>query len=484
MRLPPFLLCFLAFPISSLLLPLTALAGPNIVLVMTDDQGWGQTGYNGHPLLKTPHLDEMAAHGLRFDRFYAGAPVCSPTRASVLTGRHSDRTGVPSHGHALRLQEKSLAQALREVGYQTGHFGKWHLNGLRGHGVPLLHDDKHSPGAFGFSEWLSVTNYFDVNPLLSRKGDFVDFQGDSSSVIVREALRFMAAAHEAETPFLAVIWDGSPHTPFFASEEDQQAFANLDEKSRLHYAELVAFDRSIGALRAGLRELGAAQDTLIWYCSDNGGLNGMKPETTGGLRGHKGSLWEGGLRVPGIIEWPAGIRPRVTAFPASTMDIFPTLAELCGLSEDCFVSPVDGKSLVPLFEGEMGPRPEPIAFRFQGQAALIDNDFKLVKAWGRKNASGPRSFELYHVASDPGETQDLSKEKPEYFQSLIDQWLAWEESVKASVAGKDYPEGRVLPLDPSAERRFWHEDERYQKHFEEFKKRPEYQNWFERIGKK
>ena len=134
---------------------------PNIILVMADDQGWGQTGYYNHPILKTPNLDAMAAAGLRFDRFYAGGPVCSPTRATVLTGRSHDRTNVQSHGYPLRNQEKTVAQALQRAGYATGHFGKWHLNGIRGPGVPVLKEDKRHPGKFGFDTWLSVTNFFE-----------------------------------------------------------------------------------------------------------------------------------------------------------------------------------------------------------------------------------------------------------------------------------------------------------------------------------
>ena len=282
---------------------------PNVVLIMTDDQGWGQTGYYHHPVLKTPNIDAMAEHGLRFDRFYAGAPVCSPTRASVLTGRSNDRTGVPSHGYALRLQEKTLSAALQSAGYATGHFGKWHLNGLRGPGAPVLGDDSHSPSAFGFDQWLTVTNFFDLNPLMSRKGKFEEFTGDSSAIIVDEALQFIAQAVEQRKPFFTVIWDGSPHSPFRASEADCAPFSHLDERSKNHYGELVAFDRSLGVLRRGLRELGVAENTILWYCSDNGGLPRIEPESVNGLRGNKGSVWEGGLRVPGIIEWPAKIQP-------------------------------------------------------------------------------------------------------------------------------------------------------------------------------
>ena len=149
---------------------------PNVVLVMSDDQGWGQTGYNGHPLLKTPHLDQMAASGIRFDRFYAGASNCSPTRATLLTGRSNDRTGVQTHGYPLRRQEKTIAQAMRDAGYATGHFGKWHLNGLRGPGAPIFKEDPLHPGVFGFDTWVSVSNFFDLHPVMSRNGKFEDFE--------------------------------------------------------------------------------------------------------------------------------------------------------------------------------------------------------------------------------------------------------------------------------------------------------------------
>lgn len=156
---------------------------------MADDQGWGQTGYRGHPVLATPNPDAMTAEDLRFDRFQAAAPVCSPTRAAVLTGRTNRRTGVESHGYALRRQEVSIASLLARAGYATGHFGKWHLNGLRGPGVPVPGDDTHHPGVFGFEEWLSTTNCFDLDPILSRNGRFEEFTGDSSEVAVAEAGR-------------------------------------------------------------------------------------------------------------------------------------------------------------------------------------------------------------------------------------------------------------------------------------------------------
>jgi arylsulfatase A-like enzyme len=247
---------------------LRAATRPNIILVMTDDQGWGETSYNGHPILKTPNLDAMAENGLRLDRFYA-APNCSPARASILTGRSNDRTTVLNHGHALRRQEKVLPTALKKAGYATGHFGKWHLNGYSGPGVPILRDDSHHPGVFGFDYWYSVTNFFELNPLMSRNGEFEDVKGDSSDIIVNEALKFIEEKSKAEQPFFTVIWYGSPHLPWRALEKDKAAFKDLTPSSAEHYGELVAMDRSIGTLRAGLRKLDIHENTIIWFNSDN-----------------------------------------------------------------------------------------------------------------------------------------------------------------------------------------------------------------------
>jgi arylsulfatase A-like enzyme len=440
---------------------------PNVVLIMTDDQGWGQTGYYNHPALKTPNIDKMAANGLRFDRFYAGAPVCSPTRASVLTGRANDRTGVPSHGHALRLQEKTLPAAMKAAGYSTGHFGKWHLNGFRGPGVPVLKDDTHSPGAFGFDEWLTVTNFFDMNPIMSRKGSFEEFKGDSSAIIVAEAMKFISASTKKNKPFLAVIWDGSPHSPWRASESDRKPFAGLNTRSQHHYGELAAFDRSVGVLRKGLRDLGIADNTLVWYCSDNGGLGGIEPDTVGGLRGYKGSVYEGGLRVPGIIEWPAGIKPRITNHPASTMDIFPTIAHILGLDDSVLLKPTDGVSLTPMFKQKIAERKKPIPFRFGRKGALVDNDYKLVAMDIRKG-----TFALYNLKTDPKESKDISKDQPGIFNTMKSAFQKWNATVDASVAGKDYPEGKVRADHPQP--RFWTADQRYKPYFEDWKKRPEY----------
>jgi arylsulfatase A-like enzyme len=448
-------------------------ARPHVVFVMADDMGWGQTGYRGHAVLQTPHLDAMAAGGLRFERFYAGGPVCSPTRAAMLTGRTPDRGGVFSHGHALRLQERTLPTALAAAGYVTGHFGKWHLDGLRGPGVPILASDPRGPGKFGFEEWVSVTNFFDRDPLLSRGGEFVAREGDSSEVIVAEAIEFLRRHRDGDRPMFAVIWFGSPHSPFQAAAADTAGFATLDDASAHHHGELVAMDRSLGTLRAELRALGIADDTLLVFCSDNGGLPKIEPDTVGGLRGRKGSLYEGGIRVPGIIEWPAVIRPRVTGYPACVMDLVPTIGEIVGLPADDFLEPLDGVSLVPLFAADIPRRGRPIGFRSGRARALVDDRFKLVTPDIRS-----ARFELYDLLEDPAETRDVAAVHPEEAARLEAILSPWNDGVNASVAGADYPGGRVSPADP--EPAFWPDTDPYRPFLETLATRPEYADFIRR----
>jgi len=448
-------------------------SSPHIIFVMADDMGWGQTGYRGHPVLRTPNLDAMAAAGLRFERFYAGGPVCSPTRASVLTGRSPDRTGVLQHGYALRLQEKTIAQALRSAGYVTGHFGKWHLNGLRGPGAPVLASDARHPGRFGFDEWVSVTNFYDVNPLMSRQGEIEQFQGDSSEIAVTEAVRFLKKHLSGGQPVFAVIWYGTPHSPFKALPDDRKPFSSLDDASADHYGELAAMDRSIGTLRDSLRELGIAEQTLLVFCSDNGGLPKIVPDTVGGLRGNKGSVYEGGLRVPGIMEWPAVIEPRVTHHPACTMDLFPTVADVVGLPDDVLIRPLDGISLKPLFTGDRPERPSPLLFRFGAKAAIVDNRYKLLTD---DLEQGP--FRLYDLRDDPRESTDLSEQHPERGKRLKEQLLAWSRSVDASFAGRDYPERTVTPADPAPVS--WYDTDAYRPLLPEWAERWEFKPYLQR----
>lgn len=448
---------------------------PNIVLVMADDQGWGDMAYNGHERLKTPNFDQMAAEALRFDRFYAAAPVCSPTRASVMTGRHPNRSAVFKWGHALRPQEITVAEALKSAGYTTGHFGKWHLGSVR-KGSPV------NPGASGFDCWLSAENFYDNDAILSREGVAIQMEGESSMLAVDAAIDFIRDATAAEKPFLAVVWFGSPHSPHRAIDQDREPYKDLPERDQHFLGEVTGMDRAFGKLRGEIKKLGIRDNTILWYTSDNGAL--PKVGSTGGLRGNKGKVYEGGLRVPAIIEWPPVIKkPRITDVRCNTSDIYPTVLDIVGVKMDD-QPPLDGVSLKPLIEEGMASRGQGMGFwdypiagigtpsakwmadllaaqqagaepddpeklrldaaeikkqyptdEFPGHAAWIDGDWKLHRIADKE---GDVKWELYNLAKDRAETTDLAGADPERMKKMRSDLEAWLLSVVNSLNGKDY----------------------------------------------
>ena len=462
--------------LSTLLLVPTTDPRPNIVLVMADDQGWGDMGYNGHPVLKTPHFDRAAAAGLKFDRFYAAAPVCSPTRASVLTGRHPNRMGVFQWGYPLRPQETTLAEALQQAGYTTAHFGKWHLGSVR-------RSSPAHPGQNGFQTWLSAPNFFDNDPILSRQGEAVQMRGESSRVTVDAALRWIESQTDNVRPFLAVVWFGSPHKPHRAVDEDRALYPGVAPKLQNFYGEVSGMDRAFGRLRKRLAELKIRDDTLLWYCSDNGALPGVG--STGGHRGQKGKVYEGGLLVPAFLEWPARIsQPRSVAMRCNTCDIYPTLLDLAGVSMP-HQPPLDGVSLQGVIEGSSAPRARPMGFwnypirgrrtpsaewmsallaaqqegsdlephvssqraarlpdpphpvdGFTGHAAWIDGDWKLHRI---ARADQRTRWQLYDLSRDPAEKQNLVMGEQPRFARLRKGLESWLQSVVHSLNGRDYP---------------------------------------------
>ena len=464
----------LTFLTALLLAPLAALHAadtlvkPNIILVMSDDQGWGDTSYNGHPELKTPHLDAMAAAGLRLNRFYTAHFNCSPTRASVMTGRHPHRMGTFSPGSPIRAQELTVAKVLQGTGYATGHFGKWHLNGKNGDrdtktppGRAILANDPLSPGKLGFDEWVSADNYFDLDPVLGRNGVPEKFKGDGSDIAMDEALKFIRKQAGAGKPFFTVVWFGNPHVPHEALPADKALYAALPEKDQNYYGELNGIDRNVGKLRAALRELKVADNTLVWYTSDNGGANG--PKSTGKLRGSKGTLWEGGLRVPGLVEWPARIpKPFASDMPCSTLDIYQTVLAATGAKAEKQIQPLDGINLLPLFDGKMDARGKALPFvaainRPNSHAALLDWPYKLhtdpVGAGGKKGGvSGPvEPVMLFDVSKDPKETTNLAAQQPERVEKMTAQLAAWKSSVEKSLGGADY--GSAAPTESKTKRK-------------------------------
>ena len=433
-------------------------AGPNIILCMTDDQGWGDVGYNGHATLKTPNLDKMSKSGLRFDRFYAAAPVCSPTRGSAITGRHPYRYGIygANTGH-MRPEEVTLAEVVREQGYRTGHFGKWHLGTM----TTTMKDSNR--GRAGKSEHYSPPqdNGFDVcftteskvptwDPMkkgsgsskhygthyFNEKGEVVtdNLEGDDSRVIMDRAIPFIQKAAKDEIPFLAIIWFHTPHKPVIAGDE---YLAMYEGHPGAHYLGcLTAMDEQMGRLRGELRKLDVADNTMLFFCSDNGPEDSKDTEangTAGHFRGRKRSLYEGGVRVPGLLEWPAKIKKnRITEIPCGTIDYFPTVIDVLGLDMKGKPEPIDGVSLLPLIEGTMKKRPRPIGFQARNQLALSDNRYKIY------SSNSGKSFELYDLIEDPSEANDIAAEKPEILKEMTQTLQEWQQSCKDSDEGKDY----------------------------------------------
>ncbi|MRI00663.1 sulfatase-like hydrolase/transferase [Kriegella sp. EG-1] len=445
---------------------------PNIILLMADDQGWGDVGYNEHPHLKTPNLDAMAANGAVFERFYAGSAVCSPTRGSVMTGRHPMRYGIcyANCGH-IKKEEVTLAEMVKEKGYTTGHFGKWHLGTLtrdtldanRG-GNPKYDNDYAPPWEHGFDvSFVTESKVPTYNPMItppSTSGDVngklkegkpfntfywtgpnqietENLEGDDSKVIMDRVIPFIEDASKSKKPFLSVVWFHTPHLPVIAGENHKNIYSELSEDQQHYYGVLTAMDEQIGRLRTKLKKLGIEDNTILFYTSDNGPegkmATGRTQGITKGLKGRKRSLYEGGIRVPGIIEWAGTIKPNTTVkAPCFTSDYFPTIANLLKIDLEKYQRPYDGVDILPFALQTKKERFSPLAFSIDNYAALIENKYKI-------HRNDPKSqFELYDIENDPAEKNNLSKENPDKLHEMVTLWNAWDQSRAASAQGKDY----------------------------------------------
>jgi arylsulfatase A-like enzyme len=422
--------------------------------------------------VKTPHLDAMAKAGVVFNRFYASAPVCSPTRASVMTGRHPFRVNVPNHGHYMRPHETTVAEALKGAGYVTGHFGKWHIGSVQP-------DSPTSPGGAGFDEWLSGLNFFDNDPYLSRNGEYVHVKGPGTVISMDATIAFLAKHRDKGKPMFAVTWFPSPHSPFGELPQNvpnAKTLYNDQKKMAGYFREITLLDEQVGRLRAALRKLGIERNTLLFYCSDNGGL----AAGSSGGRAKKGSIYEGGLRVPAILEWPAKHKSKSIDTPAFTSDLYPTLVAIAGAKVK-HQPPLDGIDLTPVISGKQTTRP-PMGFwhgHTNGQGTWSDRIIKALleaRAAGKPNPHPERilknvnqfpkigedgmrghaawtawpwklhriqkgnkvKFELYHLVNSPMEAKDLSAKETTRVAKMKKDLEAWQRSVLDSWSGNDY----------------------------------------------
>jgi arylsulfatase A len=377
---------------------------------MTDDQGWGDLRCHGNDKIDTPVLDRVAAEGASFDRFFV-SPVCAPTRASLLTGRYHLRTG--THGvtrahETMRENEVTLAEALKQAGYATGCFGKWH-NGAH---YP------HHPNGQGFDEFLGFcaghwNNYFDTT--LERNGSAVKTQGYITDVLTDGALAFITK--NAGRPFFCYVPYNAPHGPFQVPDKyfDKYTARGLDDKTACIYGMCENIDDNVGRLLRRLDALDLREKTIVLFLTDNGANS---DRYDGGMKGRKGSIDEGGVRVPLFVRWPGRIEPgtRVEKI-AAHIDMFPTLVELCGVPMPETL-PQDGRSLAPLLRGDTGRWPDRKLYTIRCRSGRAQDIIGSVRTQRWRAVKGRRGWQLYDMISDPSQKKNVAGDQPAVMAEL------------------------------------------------------------------
>jgi arylsulfatase A len=442
-------------------------ARPNIMVILCDDLGYGDLSCFGHPHIKTPHLDQLAQAGIRFTDCYSAAPVCSASRAGLLTGRIPNRTGVydwipEKHPVHLTRQEITIPELLKGVSYDTAHIGKWHLSGFFNSSV------QPQPKDHGFDYWFATYN--NAAPSHENPNNFVRngntvgrSEGFSCQIVAQETLHWLQSRPHPQQPFFTFVCFHEPHEPIQSPADLVQQYLPVaeNEDQAQYFANVTNMDRAVGQLLDGLDQMKLTENTLVYFSSDNG------PETLkryvnarrsygshGPLRDMKLHVYEGGIRVPGIVRYPAMIKPQqVISTPVCSLDLLPTFCELAGATppQD---RKLDGTSLVPLFKGEALKREHPLFWNYYRaislpRAAVREGDWKIVGMWdgpflkdgGKTNYGSNVSrqaidilksaqlteFALYNMKADIAEQHDVKEQYPEVFanmkQKLIERYL-------------------------------------------------------------
>jgi arylsulfatase A len=423
---------------------------PNMVVVLCDDLGYGDLGCYGHPHIRTPRLDQFATEGVRLTDCYAAAPVCSPARVGMLTGRTPHRAGVvdwipensPMH---LRADETTVANLLRDAGYATCHVGKWHCNGA------FNSPNQPQPDVHGFDHWFSTQNNArptHENPInFARNGEEVGaLSGFSSELIVDEAIQWLSTGWDQEAPFCLFVWFHSPHEPVASAPEFVAQYPDADNMDQQHYfANVTQIDHAFGRLMDELDSLALRDNTLVHFTSDNG------PETLNRYRGAfrsygrpdpmramKLHLYEGGIRVPGLTRYPGHVEAGTESHTAVCgTDILPTLcaAAEVSLSEGRVL---DGANALPGYQGRPVLRRRPLYWRYNRAlskpytVAMRHDDWKLLAD------ENLRQFELYNLIEDPGETTDRTEDAPRVLEKLTKFLRPLHEEIAAEGAARAF----------------------------------------------
>jgi len=412
---------------------------PNFVIVMADDMGYGDLACYGGSNATTPHLDGMAKAGLKFTDFHSSGAVCSPTRAGLLTGRYQQRAGIPgvvtakSHRHVgLAPSETTFAETLKQAGYATAIFGKWHVG----------YQKKFNPVHQGFDQFRGyVSGNVDYFSHIDQTGVYDWWDGDKlieeegyvTHLITRHAVDFIRKNKDRR--FCLYLSHEAVHSPYQGpgDKADRKvgvvkriAGSRTDVKQAYHEM-MEELDKSVGAVLAELEKHQLASKTLVWFFSDNG----ANPRgSNGAFRGFKASLWEGGHRVPGIAYWPSVIKPGETSATTITLDVFPTLLEIAGVAKPAGLE-FDGTSLAPLLLNRTPPAARKLFWGTSRQRAMRDGEWKLVTSAGNGKAAAGK-LELFNLAKDQGETNNLASRYKDRVQRMQAAIAAWNKDVGPS----------------------------------------------------
>jgi arylsulfatase A len=418
---------------------------PNVLLVMTDDQGYGDFSSHGNPQLKTPNLDKLAAESIEFDHFYV-SPVCAPTRASLLTGRYHLRCGVwgvTGGRETMRPNETTMAAVLRDAGYRTALVGKWHL----GEHWPCTPQAKGFDEHFGFltGHW---NNYFD--PELLHNGEKVQTKGFITDVLTDHAIEFIQ--HNRAGLFFLDLAYNAPHAPYQVPDKyfDRFKATGLDNQTAAIYGMCASIDENIGRLFATLDELGLATNTLVIFLTDNGANS---DRFNAGMRGRKGAVHEGGVRVPLFVRWPARFKtPKHIEQIAAHIDLFATILDVCDIKAPSQLQ-LDGRSLAPLLDKNSVAWPDRILFSHQVRGASAAEMFPgAARTQQYRLVNDGRGYELYDMIADPGEQHDIARDKPDIVAQLSKQYESWYRDVTRAGLTRPpiqvgYEEERAVELD-------------------------------------
>ena len=404
----------------ALLSPLSLFADerPNIVVVVADDMGWGDSATYGHPTIQSPNLDKLAAQGMKFTQGYSACGVCSPSRSAMLTGRTPYRNGVwrhlsGNHQAHLRASEITYPELLKEIGYQTCHVGKWHLLSKQQFGNAQY----PQPGEQGgYDYWMATHNNAEPshkNPKnFIRNGEPVgELKGYSAPLVADEAIHWLKDLRDPKKPFVLSVWFHEPHKPIATDIKFSSLYPNEKGRDATYFGNISQLDFALGEIMDTLEAEGLADNTLLIFTSDNGPVI-SSGGTSGGLRGSKRSDFEGGIRVPFVVRWPGHIKAgSVSDTPVIGTDIFSTVIDIVGLPEPADRT-IDGASMLPVFAGKKADRKIPMFWRTHvsgadNRVALRTGDWKIV---GNDTMT---EFKLFQVQKDWKEEDDLASKMPE-----------------------------------------------------------------------